>query len=97
TTHTPIDAGNEEHDIERLVRMGAACGLHAAELERLGGRPFNMTVAALRLARDANAVAQLHGETARRMWRHVSDGAPIVAITNGVDARVWQDARVRTA
>jgi starch phosphorylase len=56
-----------------------------------------MTVAALRLGRDANAVAELHGETARKMWRHVSDAAPIVAITNGVDPRTWQDARVRDA
>jgi starch phosphorylase len=31
------------------------------------------------------------------MWSHVSDGAPIGAITNGVDHRVWQDARVRDA
>ena len=62
---------------------------------RIGGEPFNMTVAALRLSRNANAVAELHGETARDMWRHVEDAAPIVAVTNGVDHRVWQDARVR--
>ncbi|MDB4969508.1 MAG: hypothetical protein JWN44_5197 [Myxococcales bacterium] len=97
TTHTPIDAGNEEHDVARLVRLGANMGLTALELQRLGGDPFNMTVAALRLSRNANAVAELHGETARKMWRHVSDAAPIVAITNGVDHRVWQDARVRDA
>jgi starch phosphorylase len=99
TTHTPIDAGNEEHDLERLRKMGiqTSLGLSTAELERLGGRPFNMTVGGLRLARAANAVAELHGETARRMWRHVSDAAPIVAITNGTDHRVWQDARVRAA
>ena len=64
---------------------------------RLGGDPFNMTVAALRLSRNANAVAELHGETARKMWRHVDDAAPIVAVTNGVDHRVWQDARVAAA
>jgi starch phosphorylase len=97
TTHTPIDAGNEEHAFERLELQGATLGLTAAQLERLGGRPFNMTVGALRLSRNANAVAQLHGETARHMWRHVADGAPIASITNGVDARVWQDARVRAA
>ena len=97
TTHTPIDAGNEEHDHERLRRMGAALDLSHEELVRLGGDPFNMTAAALRLSRAANAVAELHGETARDMWRHVTDGAPIVAVTNGVDHRVWQDARVREA
>jgi starch phosphorylase len=31
------------------------------------------------------------------MWRHVDDAAPIGAITNGVDHRIWQDARVRAA
>jgi glycogen phosphorylase len=97
TTHTPIDVGNEEHELERLERMDATLGLSTAELERLGGDPFNMTVAALRLSRRANAVAELHGETARRMWRHVADAAPIVAITNGVDHRVWQDVRIGDA
>jgi starch phosphorylase len=97
TTHTPVDAGNEEHEPERLRRMGALLGCSMLELERLGGRPFNMTVAGLRLAGRANAVAALHGETARRMWHDVGDGAPIDAITNGVDHRVWQDARVRQA
>jgi glycogen phosphorylase len=97
TTHTPIDAGNEEHDHERLRRLGATMGLTHAQMVRLGGDPFNMTVAALRLSRNANAVAELHGETARKMWRHVDDAAPIVAVTNGVDHRVWQDARVRDA
>lgn len=97
TTHTPIDAGNEEHALERLEQQGATLGLTAAQLERLGGRPFNMTVGALRLSRSANAVAQLHGETARHMWRHVDGAAPIISITNGVDARVWQDAGVRAA
>ncbi len=97
TTHTPIDAGNEEHDHERLRRLGATLGLTHAQMVRLGGDPFNMTVAALRLSRNANAVAELHGETSRKMWRHIEDAAPIVAVTNGVDHRVWQDSRVRDA
>jgi starch phosphorylase len=97
TTHTPVDAGNEKHDLERLRRMGAKDGFSPAELERIGGRPFNMTVAGLRLSSRANAVAELHGDTARKMWEHVSDAAPIGSVTNGVDHRVWQDARVRDA
>jgi starch phosphorylase len=56
-----------------------------------------MTVAGLRLARAANAVAQLHGETARVMWKGVTGAAPIHAITNGVHVPTWQDARVRAA
>jgi starch phosphorylase len=97
TTHTPVDAGNERHELDRLQRMGVRDGFTLHEMERIGGRPFNMTVAGLRLASRANAVAELHGHTAREMWRHVADAAPIGAITNGVDPRVWQDARVRAA
>jgi starch phosphorylase len=97
TTHTPVDVGNEKHDLDRLRRLGASAGFSAAEVERIGGRPFNMTVAGLRLSKRANAVAELHGETARRMWAHIHDGAPIEAITNGVDHRVWQDARIAAA
>jgi len=66
-------------------------------MRAIGGDPFNMTVAGLRLARMANAVAKLHGETARTMWRHVSDAAPIDAITNGVHTGTWQSPAIRAA
>ncbi|PYM58937.1 MAG: alpha-glucan family phosphorylase, partial [Candidatus Rokuibacteriota bacterium] len=71
TTHTPVPAGNEVHSLADLLRLGAGSELVAGELRRIGGDPFNMTAAGLRLARRANAVAQLHGETARRMWAEV--------------------------
>jgi starch phosphorylase len=93
TTHTPVPAGNETHPLADLRRLGADCDLLPAELRAIGGDPFNMTVAGLRLARRANAVAQLHGETARRMWAEVEDAARIIAITNGVHAGTWQDPR----
>src|ERR1700704_2521991 len=94
TTHTPVPAGNEVHPLADLRRLGAGCELVRSELAELGGDPFNMTVAGLRLAHLANAVAQLHGETARDMWAHVKDAAPIIAITNGVHAGTWQDPRI---
>jgi starch phosphorylase len=104
TTHTPVDAGNERHDLMRLHKMGATLDLSTEEMLRLGADPrprapgeINMTVLGLRLASRANAVAELHGATARTMWSHVDGAAPIGAITNGVDHRVWQDARVRDA
>jgi starch phosphorylase len=97
TTHTPVEAGNEQHDLGLLHRLAAHLGFDQAFFERLGGRPFNMTAAALRLSGRANAVAELHGETARRMWSQVEEAAPIVSITNGVDHRVWQDASIRDA
>jgi glycogen phosphorylase len=97
TTHTPVPAGNEVHPLADLRRLGAACELVDRELREIGGDPFNTTVAGLRLARAANAVSRLHGETARRMWAHVPDAAPIVSITNGVHPGTWQDPRIREA
>jgi len=97
TTHTPVPAGNEVHPLADLKRLGAGCELVPSELAEIGGDPFNMTVAGLRLAHAANAVAQLHGETARAMWADVEDAAPIIAITNGVHAPTWQDARIAAA
>src|SRR5512144_2571491 len=97
TTHTPVPAGNEVHALAELRRLGAGCELVASELAEIGGDPFNMTVAGLRLAHAANAVAQLHGETARAMWAHVEDAAPIIAITNGVHQGTWQDPRIAAA
>jgi starch phosphorylase len=97
TTHTPVKAGNEEHPLSDLRRMGACCELVDAEMKALGGDPFSMTVAGLRLSRIANAVSVLHGETSRAMWAHVTDAAPIIAVTNGVHQKTWQDARIRQA
>ena len=97
TTHTPVKAGNEEHSLPDLRRMGACLQLSGAEMRAIGGDPFNMTVAGLRLARKANAVSRLHGNTARAMWRGVENAAPIASITNGVHPRTWQSERIRAA
>jgi starch phosphorylase len=97
TTHTPVPAGNEVHAAADLIRLGASCDLVAAELREIGGDPFNMTAGGLRLARRANAVSQLHAHTARAMWAHIADAAPIIAITNGVHVGTWQDPRIPPA
>jgi glycogen phosphorylase len=94
TTHTPVEAGNETHPLDRLAYMGANQGLTAEQLVRIGGAPFNMTAAALRLARAANAVAALHGETARVMWAGLKDSPRIGSITNAVHGPTWADPAV---
>ncbi|MDT0632991.1 alpha-glucan family phosphorylase [Rubrivirga sp. S365] len=91
TTHTPVLAGNETHPVERLRTIGAAGPLSDAQLEALGGDPFSMTVAALRLASRANAVAALHAQTANQMWDFVDGRPPILPITNGVHRPTWVD------
>jgi len=97
TTHTPIPAGNEVHPLHELRRLGAVCELVDGEMRALGGDPFNMTVAGLRLSRRANAVSVLHAEVSRAMWRDVHDASPIIPITNGVHVPTWQEPGIRAA
>ena len=97
TTHTPVPAGNESHTLAALEYVGAFNGLTAEQMKAIGGNPFNMTVAGLRLSRLANAVAQLHGKTACKMCANVKDAAPIIAITNGVHPGTWQNPAIRQA
>lgn len=95
TTHTPVMAGNEQHDHHLLSHMGAWAGLEYDQVEQIGGNPFNMTVAGLRLSYIANGVSQLHGATARAMWRGNPGTAPIISITNGVHVDTWQHPMVQ--
>ncbi|MGH4119237.1 alpha-glucan family phosphorylase [Clostridium sp.] len=97
TTHTPIVEGNESHDVSKLEYMGAFNGLTREQMVRFGGEPFNMTVAGLRLSRKANAVAQLHMETANKMWKTVAGRSEIIGITNGVHKPSWVDDRITKA
>ncbi len=97
TTHTPIKEGNEEHTYDLLHYLGAGLGLTYGQMLQLGGEPFNLTVAGLRLARIANGVSRLHAGTAGSMWADVAGAAPIIGITNGVHRGTWQDRRVANA
>jgi len=97
TTHTPILEGNEVHYLDRLMYMGANNGLTLEQMVKIGGAPFNMTVAALRLSRISNAVAQLHSETANKMWSHVEGRSDIIGITNAIHLPTWVDENMISA
>ncbi|WP_259473406.1 alpha-glucan family phosphorylase [Clostridium estertheticum] len=97
TTHTPIVEGNESHPIDKLEYMGAFNELTRQQMIGLGGEPFNMTVAGLRLSRKANAVANLHRETANKMWKTVAGRPEIIGITNGIHKPTWVDERMTKA
>ncbi|WP_058301511.1 alpha-glucan family phosphorylase [Gorillibacterium timonense] len=97
TTHTPIKEGNEEHPLDKLEYMGAFNGLTRDQMVRIGGEPFNMTVAGLRLSRISNAVAQLHADTANKMWKEVSGRSAIIGITNAIHTPTWVDERMTRA
>lgn len=94
TTHTPEEAGNEKHDLQLCYKMSYFCGLSVDEVKELTGNSgdlFNHSLAALRFARIANGVSQLHGEVSRKMWQKYDDICPIIAITNAQNWRYWSD------
>ena len=108
TTHTPVPAGHDRYDardaaaaMSTVIRRASLTPRTFADLgrERPGDRdePMCMTVLALRLARQVNGVARLHGEVSREMWQGVYPDAkapedvPIGSITNGVHPGTWMD------
>ncbi|MBX2888154.1 MAG: alpha-glucan family phosphorylase [Ferruginibacter sp.] len=94
TTHTPEEAGNEKHDIHLCQKMGYFSEVDIEEVKKLGGAPgdlFNHSLAALRMARLANAVSQLHGEVSRAMWSKFEGICEIKSITNAQNWNYWAD------
>ncbi len=49
------------------------------------------------MSRISNAVSQLHGLVANKMWEWVDGRCPIRAITNAVNIHYWQDKRIGAA
>ncbi len=94
TTHTPVAAGNEVHWVDTLMEAGFFAGCPRERVIALGGENFSLTVAALRMSRISNAVSQLHGLVANKMWEWVDGRCPIRAITNAVNLHYWQDSRI---
>ncbi|HET6768557.1 MAG TPA: alpha-glucan family phosphorylase [Chitinophagaceae bacterium] len=97
TTHTPEEAGNEKHDIHLCHKMSYYCGLTVDEVKELTGNNddmFNHSLVALRFARLANGVSQLHGVVSREMWKKHSNICPIISITNSQNWRYWSDKQL---
>ncbi len=95
TTHTPVKQGNEVHAHKLLRYIGAYNHLTREQMKTIGGDPFNMTAAGLRVSRVSNGVSRLHAKTARRMWEDVDQRSEIKAITNGIHRKTWVDKDVR--
>ena len=97
TTHTPEEAGNEKHDIHLCEKMSYFCGLSLDEVRALTGiegEMFDHSLAALRFARLANGVSQLHGEVSRKMWSKYDNICEIRAITNAQNWQYWADKQL---
>jgi glycogen phosphorylase len=100
TTHTPEEAGNEKHDIRLLEKLGFFCDVPIEEVRKITGikdNVFNHTLAALRMAKNANGVSKIHGEVAKKMWVNHDGICPIISITNAQNKKYWADKPLREA
>jgi starch phosphorylase len=99
TTHTSVPAGNDQFPLWLIDKYFAnywpQLGLDREQFIDLGrhrqpwGDTFSMPVLALHMAAQRNAVSELHGVVARRMWNFLwpdkpEEQVPITHITNGV-------------
>ena len=94
TTHTPEEAGNEKHNAYLCHQMSYFSGLSLEEVKKIEGQDndqFNHSLCALRMARIANGVSQLHGVVSNEMWGKYSNICEIKAITNAQDFKYWAD------
>lgn len=95
TTHTPEDAGNEEHNIHLLHKFGFFNELDLATVREITMMhehdTFNLTVGALRASKRTNGVSRFHGEVANRMWKDCEGRSEIIYITNAQNRRFWTD------
>jgi len=104
TTHTKVAAGHEVfplslvekyfHSYWESLGINRETFLELGRQDETSSQTFNMTVLALRIADHRNAVSQLHGKVARRMWQGLwpevkEDEVPISHITNGIHVPTW--------
>ena len=81
TTHTPIAAGNDEFDVDLLMRSFGPdyekeLGLSRDEFLGLGRtdplnphEAYGLTPLAIRMCRSTNGVSRKHGEVSRALWQ----------------------------
>ncbi len=100
TTHTPEKAGNEEHSLPLLNSMSFFNGVTLQQVNEYvqpENGVLNYTLTALRLAKKANGVSQLHGEVSNKMWGGYKNICEIIAITNAQNKTYWQDPQLEKA
>ena len=110
TTHTPVPAGNDAFPIWLIDKYFPGyweeLGLTRDQFINIGkqamewGETFSMPVLAFYLSNHANAVSELHGEVARKMWNVLwpekkTDDVPIASITNGIHVGFWMARRMK--
>jgi len=103
TTHTPVPAGHDVFPVQFMDKYFHSywdcLKMDRETFMRLGQQDgssdvFNMTVLALTMSEQRNAVSKLHGKASRKMW-HVlwpnvrEEDVPITYITNGIHVPTW--------
>lgn len=94
TTHTPVPAGNEVHNVDMLEDMSYFDGLTTEQIHRVAritDNRCNLTLNGLSFARIANAVSAMHGNVARKMWSGYDNICDITHITNAQSYNYWAD------
>ncbi len=109
TTHTPVPAGNDEFPLWLIEKyLGALWPqlnltrdqfFDIARHQLPQGETFSMGILALRNSSGRNAVSELHGRVARKMWHflwqdQVEEDVPITHVTNGVHVSNWMARRL---
>jgi starch phosphorylase len=109
TTHTPVAAGNDEFPLWLIEKYLAALWpqlkltrdqfFDSARHQMPQGEMFSMGILALRNSGGRNAVSELHGQVARKMWHFLwkgkdVDDVPITHVTNGVHVSNWMARRL---
>ena len=104
TVHTPVAAGNDAFAFDLVNQcfggFWGSLGLKQSEFHDLGkadhgwGSVFSMPALALRFASGRNGVAELHGDTSRRIWSTLWPDVPVAEVpighvTNGVHLSTW--------
>jgi len=109
TTHTPVPAGNDEFPLWLIDKYLSCCWpllklerdqfVDLARNKQSWGESFSMGVLALRHSDGRNAVSELHGHVARKMWNFLwpkekAEDVPITYVTNGVHTYNWMARRL---
>ena len=104
TTHTPLQAATDVYSFDMMSRYfedyWKRIGLSKEEFLSFGINPddkasgFNMTVFALKMCENINAVSKKHCATTKRIWKDVfnekdENKIPIDYVTNGVHIPTW--------
>ncbi len=110
TVHTPVAAGNDGFPFDLVGQAFGAfhgtLGLRPHEFFDLGradhgwGPVFSMPALALRFTSARNGVAELHGDTSRRIWSDLwpevpIEEVPIGHVTNGVHVKSWMAPEIQ--